>query len=198
MSGWKDVVSAVAPGLATILGGPLAGGVVSILTEKLLGGSTGDPVQDEAKIAGILAGPMTPELRAKIVESETAFKIEAMKVGLEEKRIAADTERAYLADVQQARTSMTAIQTSEAAPWWVKAQQPILALLAVIGFLACIGMLFAISFSGSIMDTTVKDILIYALGTLTGVVLMIYNFFFGTSDGSRRNQQALADLAKKR
>jgi hypothetical protein len=195
---WKDVVRTVAPALGTLALGPLGGGVVKVLADKVLGGSTGNEAQDEAALQEVLSGPMTPELRAKIIESENAVKTAVIAAGIREKEIEAETERAYLADVQQARTAVTALQTNDAAPWWIKAQQPTLALLAVVGFLACIAGLFAVSFTSAVMESTVKDILIYALGTLTGVVLMIYNFFFGTSDGSRRNQQALAEIAGKK
>ena len=68
MDDWKKVVGVVAPGLATLLGGPLAGGVVKILADKVLGGSTGDEAQDQAALSQALSGGMTPELRAELSE----------------------------------------------------------------------------------------------------------------------------------
>lgn len=72
---WKSVVGTIAPGLATVLAGPLAGGAVKVLADTLLGGSTGDQVADEAKLAGLLAGGVTPELRAKILEAEQQIRL---------------------------------------------------------------------------------------------------------------------------
>ncbi len=54
---WKAAVGTIAPGLAAALGGPLA---------------------DEAKLAGLLAGGITPELRAKILEAEQQIKLAAV------------------------------------------------------------------------------------------------------------------------
>lgn len=96
MSDWKDVVRAVAPALGTGLGGPLVGGVIGILADKVLGGSTGDPITDEAKLAGVLNGGLTPELKAQVLAAEQSFKSEALRVN-------ADVEKAYIADTADAR-----------------------------------------------------------------------------------------------
>lgn len=98
MADWKDIVKSVAPALATGLGGPLLGGVVSILADKVLGGSTGDPVADEAKLAGVLNGGLTPELKAQVLAAEQVFKTETLRVN-------ADIEKAYIADTADARHS---------------------------------------------------------------------------------------------
>lgn len=37
MPDWKDVISSVAPGLATAFGGPLAGAAVKVIADKVLG-----------------------------------------------------------------------------------------------------------------------------------------------------------------
>ncbi len=101
---WKKTLGAVAPGLAALAGGPLWGGAVKILADKVLGAeATGDAVNDEARLAGLLSGPIPPDLQARIVEAETALRAEAIKAGVETKRIEADTERAYIADTADAR-----------------------------------------------------------------------------------------------
>lgn len=75
MADWKDAIRAVAPGLATVLGGPLAGGAVAVLADVLLGGSTGSQSQDEAAIQQVLAGGITPEIKAKLIEAEQQVKL---------------------------------------------------------------------------------------------------------------------------
>ena len=103
---WKKTLAGVAPALAAVAGGPLWGGAVKILADKVLGDeATGDPVADEAKLAGLLAGPIPPDLQARIAEADAALKAEAIKAGVETKRIEADTERAYIADTANARES---------------------------------------------------------------------------------------------
>lgn len=101
---WKSTLATVAPGLAALAGGPLWGGAVKILADKVLGPrASGDPVEDEATLAGIMANGVPPELRARILEAETALKTEAIKAGVETKRIDAETERAYISDAANAR-----------------------------------------------------------------------------------------------
>lgn len=94
---WKSVVGTVAPGLATVLAGPLAGGAVKVLADKLLGGSSGDPVADEAKLAGLLAAGITPELRAKILEAEQQIKLAAVELLKTEQTAVSDRWRADMA-----------------------------------------------------------------------------------------------------
>lgn len=194
---WKQIIGSVAPGLATALGGPLAGAAVGMLADKVLGGSSGDPVADEAKIAGLVAGGMTPELRARIIDAETSLKIEAMRMGLEEKRIDLEGEKSRLADVAQAREQHSQVVTSDTAPWYIKARQPVLAMLAVLGFLGCLSALLYLTTTGTKIDSGVKDILVYALGCLTSIVMMVYTFDFGTSSGSQGKDQVFAHLLKR-
>lgn len=196
MSDWKSVLGAVAPGLATALGGPLAGGVVKILADKVLGGSSGDQVQDEAKLAGVLAGGLTPELQAKVLEAQNALKSEMIRAGLREKEIEAELEKVRIADAGSAREANVKTWTSADAPWYVKARQPVLAVLAVVGFMGCLGALMYLAANKVPVDGTVKDILIYALGCLTSIVMMVYSFDFGTSSGSHGKDQVLSHLLK--
>lgn len=196
MADWKNVLSAVAPGLATALGGPLAGGVVKILADKLLGGSTGDQVADEAKLAGLLAGGLTPELQARVLEAQQVLKTELVRAGLREKEIEADLEKARIADANSARDANVKTWTSADAPWYVKARQPVLAVLAVLGFMGCLGVLMYLAANKVPVDGTVKDILIYALGCLTSIVMMVYTFDFGTSSGSQGKDQVLSNVLR--
>lgn len=102
---WKNVIAGVAPALATVLGGPLAGGAVKILADKLAGGSTGDLAQDEIRINAALAGGLTPELQAKIMEAEKDVKLAMIQAGIREKEIALDQVKAEISDAQAARTA---------------------------------------------------------------------------------------------
>ena len=129
---WKQIVAGIAPGLATALGGPLAGGVVAVLADKLLGGSTGDPVADEAKLAGVLSGGLTPELRAQVLAAEQALKLAVIQAGLEERRIDAAADAAQIAGVQDARGRDVEFVKSGRYNW----RADILAFLAVGGLVA--------------------------------------------------------------
>jgi hypothetical protein len=73
MSDWREVLAAVAPTLATALGGPLAGTAVAIIGRKLLGKD--DATEDE--IAQAL-GSASPETLLQIKGADLEFK-RAMK-----------------------------------------------------------------------------------------------------------------------
>lgn len=101
---WKQVIAGIAPALATVLGGPLAGGAVKILADKLAGGSTGDLAQDETRVMGVLSQGLTPELQAKILEAEQAVKLAMIQAETKAKEIDLDRDRAQIADAAHART----------------------------------------------------------------------------------------------
>lgn len=73
MSGLTDILKSVAPGLATALGGPLAGAAVAFLSSKL--GVPADVVQQT--VAG-----MTPADLVKMKELDYQFQVEMAKNGI--------------------------------------------------------------------------------------------------------------------
>lgn len=181
---WKSILGAAAPGLATALGGPLAGGVVKILADKVLGGSTGDAVADEAKLAGLLAGGITPELRARIVEAEQAFRTEALKAGIREREIAADVEKAYVADAANARQA-------HAGQSWV---MRLAVFINVASYIAIGGVLYGcFRILGSSVELKVDPGTAAMVGSLIGAAVqwLLQNagqansFAFGSSPSSR-------------
>lgn len=102
---WKKIIAGVAPALATVLAGPLAGGAVKILADTVAGGSTGDLAQDETRVMGVLSGGLTPELQAKILEADNAVRLAMIQAGVREKEIVAETDRAVIADAAHARAT---------------------------------------------------------------------------------------------
>lgn len=62
-------------------------------------------------------------------------------------------------------------------------------ILAILGTLLTFALFFSLLFVR--IHTTEKDILIYILGVLSGVLVSIYTFYFGSSKGSDENRQAL-------
>jgi len=188
---WKKVIGAIAPGLATALGGPLAGAAVGVLAEKVLGGSSGDPVTDEAKLAGILSGGMTPELQAKVIEAETALKLEAMRMGLEEKKLDAATDHAYLNDVSDARknTSMDkdvlGLGIAVLIVWGVLTAGTLLGLYKVL-----IG---GIEIEDIGIAATVFTVLGSIIGYVSNSAQQVLGYYFGSSRGSNQKTAAMAE-----
>jgi hypothetical protein len=74
----KDTLINIAPTIATSLGGPLAGGVVKLISKELLGkeDATHDEVLNAVKNA-------TPDQIAKIKEIEANFQIEMNRIAVE-------------------------------------------------------------------------------------------------------------------
>lgn len=184
MSDWKKVVGAVAPGLATALGGPLAGAAVGILADKVLGGSTGDPVADEAKIAGIVSGGLTPELRARVIDAESALKMATLQVN-------SDIEKAYLSDVQDARKTH-----GGNADIMILGGIILLAWAVLTG-----GTLYALHqmLTGGIeikdvgIVATVFTVLGSTVGYVSNVAQQVVGFYFGSSRGSAQKTEAMAN-----
>lgn len=101
---WKEAIRTIAPTAVGLLGSPLAGGATKVILDAVLGeAQTGDPIADEAKLAGVLAGGITPELRAKLLDADMELRREMVKAGVDVKRIEAETEKAYISAADAAR-----------------------------------------------------------------------------------------------
>ena len=73
----RDAVARqVAPGVAALAGGPLAGGVVKVLAENILG----NPDASEEDLTQAMAGGLTPEMRQAILLSQQQLGLEAPQV----------------------------------------------------------------------------------------------------------------------
>jgi hypothetical protein len=168
MSDWKSIVGAVAPALATVLGGPLAGVAVKALSSKLLGTDTGT----EADIAEAVAA-MTPAdlVKLKEVEAELAKAFAESEIKLEQ--VAAG-------DRDSARKR--AIEMRDYTP-------NLLAFL-VIGVFGW--MLDRLMNGASLGDDA--NVAFMMLGTLTTAVGQALNYFFGTTRSSQNKDKTIAGL----
>jgi hypothetical protein len=74
---WKDTLAAIAPTLATAIGGPFAGAATKFLTGKFLGeGSTENDLQ-------IFIEQASPEQLAEIKNADNEFKLKMEKMGVD-------------------------------------------------------------------------------------------------------------------
>lgn len=101
---WKAAVKVVAPTLGAVLGGPLAGGAIKILADAVLGGSSGDSASDEQKLKDVMAGGLTPEIRAALIQAEQQTKLAVIAADVRKAELAVDVDKAYVADVADARS----------------------------------------------------------------------------------------------
>lgn len=162
---WKGLVGTVAPTLATALGGPFAGMAVKAISAAVLGhedGSQGD-------IAAALSGA-TPETMLKLKEAENAFALRMKELDVDVYKIDAG-DRDSARNMQNVTKSLIV---------------PILATITVGGFFAVIGFVL----TGKVpLDSTVTGMVIGAVGSKTE---QIYNFYFGSSAGSKEKTEHLA------
>lgn len=172
---WKKIVGAVAPTLATALGGPLAGVAVKTIASQLLG----KPDATEDEVAAAVAGA-DPQTLIRLKELDLEFKKTMTDAGIKLEEIAA-------ADRNSARQREATTHDS----WTPR----ILAGIIVTGFLGCVYAVFGGHVEG------IKDPLVIGLiGTLIGYTSsktdLVYSYYFGSSASSKAKDETISTIAK--
>lgn len=158
-----SAIASVAPGLATALGGPLAGAAVAAVSRALLGRENGT---EEEVISAVSA--LTSEQKAELYKADIEFKKELARIDLrrdelviEDRTGSRDREKAYLTAGKVDRRG------------------------DVLAF-AAIGALIVTVFLAFFVELTHDQQLIVAglIGSLTVIVKDVYGHHFGSSRGS--------------
>ena len=152
------IIKAVAPKVATGLGGPLAG----MVTSTLVGAFGGAPEKEVEEM--LLSG--NPEAMLKLREAENALEVQMRELDIKEDQLHAE-------DRQSAR------DMAKAKGIWA---QFTLTMIAILGFGA---VLYVLVLQSSIIPPENKDIVIFLVGQLATFVGMGYAFFLGSSKGSQ-------------
>ena len=168
---WKSMLGAVAPTIATALGGPLAGlGVEAIGKAFGIEQPTIKKVQD-ALTNGQLSGDQIAALR----QAELALKVRMRELDIQEEQ---------LASVDRDSARKMQISNKSFVP-------PLLATMIVV--LVCIAegtMLF-----GSVPINVDPIVLGRVLGTLDSALMLVLSFYFGSSNSSERKTELMAQSA---
>jgi len=166
-----DLIGAVAPTLATALGGPLAGMAVKTVSQALLGRNDASPeeVMDAVRNA-------TPDQLAKLNEIDAAFKVRMRELDI-------DLEKLSVQDRDSARR-----REIEMRDWTPK----ILAFSILGGYFACLFWLL-----GRGMPTSGSESVIMMLGALSQTVTAVVAYYFGSSAGSRQKDSLIESKVKK-
>lgn len=164
------VVAAVAPTIATALGGPLAGLAVKAISNLFLGHDAGS-MQD---IVNALSGA-TPDQLTALKKIDADFKIQMEQLNIDLERIAADD-----------RDSARQMQMST-RDWIPRA----LAIGVTLGFF---GILAVMAFHG--MPPTGNEAFLLLLGSLATSFTSIISFYYGSSSGSRAKDDLIKDMTK--
>lgn len=180
---WKSIVKAVAPTIATALGGPFAGLGVKALSEALLGNSDG--TEDQVAEAVLAANP---EQLLSIKQADQAFATRMKELDI-------DLEKNYIADTSDARH----VFAENKGVFW-------LGISVLVTFAAVmVGVLWG-SFEILTGGITVKDVAIVAtvsglIGTVVGYVAanaqQVVSYFFGSSRGSADKTAAMSSAISR-
>lgn len=181
-----NALKSLAPTLATMLGGPLAGGAITAI-ESVFGLAPGAGVNGITQV--LQTGALTPEMVEKLreVELQQATLMSQQKIDLA--KINADHEAALAADDVADRTSARAMRV--ATKDWTPS---ILAWLIIGSNIALIAGL-ALGYIKS-ADPAVFGLVGTALGYLVSESKAVLAFYFGSSAGSQAKDATLADIAK--
>jgi hypothetical protein len=166
----KSVISAVAPALGAALGGPLGG-----LAGQVIAGAVGGNVDQLEK--AVLAND--PNAIVRLREIETAFKQRCLELGIEQEEINLKFEQTAVADRQSAR------ELAKTNMW------PQIGISSL--FLAGYFVFLYLFFGGAIeVPSDWKSEANLLLGILSVNVPIIMQFWFGSSSGSTRKTNLLA------
>lgn len=161
----KGAIAAVAPGLATGIGGPLAGAAVTFIT-KALGLKDGD---EDGAIAALST---SPDALLKLKLAEIEYQKFRDELGIKE-------EQVHASDRASARALAIA-----------RGQVPQISLSAVytVGYF---GMIFGIMM-GYLEIPDRSSLFSGLIGIMTAAQTQIMNYFFGSSSGSAKKTEVLA------
>jgi len=163
---WKDTLGALAPTLATALGGPLAGAATKFIAGKLLGDEDKSIEDIESFVLGA-----SPEKLAELKALDNQFTIEMKKLDINVMELSVDNTK-------------SARELAKINMW----PQIVLSALFVVGYFA---ILISLGFGFFSLDSSAKDTLILLLGIMTREMPTIMQFWFGSSFGSKKKTEQL-------
>jgi hypothetical protein len=160
---WKNLVRTVAPGLATALGGPLAGAAVQTISTAVLGKPDG--TEEEVAIAVASGGA---DALLKLKEAENAFAIKMKELGV-------DLEKVHANDRASARE-----REAKTGDVWTPR---ILAATIIGGFLAMVASVLLGKVTG-ITDPVAAGMIGTLIGYVSAKADQVVSYYFGSSAGS--------------
>lgn len=124
------------------------------------------------------------QLDNEIRKSEMEFQVEMQKLSIDERRM-------VIEDTGNARSREVEIAKSEHATRLSKNTLPLMALgTIVLSFV----LFYILIFSPSLIPVSSKDIVIYILGVLSGILSQVYSYYFGSSAGSAAKQKTIEGM----
>ena len=163
MKNWKSIVKAVAPTLATALGGPLAGMATKAISEGILGSE----------------GATDSDLATAFLDPDNLVKLKSIEKDFEVRMRELDIDIAAL-ETKDRSSARELAKAKGIEP------QVVLSSIFIGGFFVVLWVLF----SGSVVLTDSMEKLAYLLlGVLSSGVTMVLKFWFGGSPHDAANMQ---------
>lgn len=155
-----DWLKTIAPTVATVLGGPLAGMAVQAIGSALgMSDATGERINEVLQ-----SGNMTGEQVAALKKAELELKAKLAELQIKPEEIAA-----------QDRQSARDLAKVNMAP------QMVLSAIYSVGYFA---LLYQFATGELVVPLQNRDLLLPLLGVMTAAQVQIMNFWFGSSSGS--------------
>ena len=167
---WRAIVGTVAPGLATALGGPLAGMAAAAISDALLGKPNGS---EGEIVTALQAGGHEALLRLK--QADQAFMVRMKELGI-------DLEKVHAGDRADARDRE--VKTGD------KATPRALAAIIVGGFLLTVWYVLSGKVEG-LKDPVAAGLIGTLIGYVSAKADQVTSYYFGSSAGSAAKTELL-------
>lgn len=167
---WKKLVSGVAPMIGTALGGPMVGGAVAAVA-KAIGLDEG---AGEAEVEAALASA-TPETLLKLKQADNEFRATMAQLGFQN---------------EQALAKLAADDRDSARRREIEIKDSTPRIIAYLLIALYIGVqIFLLS---SVVETSMREIVMRSLGTLDAALGLVLGYYFGSSAGSDKKTALLS------
>ncbi len=163
---WQSALKSVSPMIGTALGGPLGGAAAAFLADKL-----GVKEKTVEAVANVLnKAKLTPEQVAQVKEAEIEFAKFCKTHNLDVMKLHMDNTKDARAMQVTTRSMMPAVMS----------------ILITIGFFGILGYMLTDDYKSS-------EPLLVMLGSLGTAWVAVVNFWFGSSHGSQKKDEFLAN-----
>lgn len=186
----KDAFFKIAPVAASLVGSPMAGMAIKVIGEAI---GIAEPTAERVASA-IESGSLSPEQVVAIRTADAALKVRLKELGIDEKKIDAEVEKAYLADTQDARR----VHAGDRGVFLLGIA---ILLIMLIDVIATFALVYAILTGGiSVKDVGLVAAVFGLLGTLNGYVAanaqQVISYYFGTTRGSMEKSREMSEAVR--
>lgn len=182
----KSIIGAVAPTLATMLLGPLAGTAAAALANVF--GVEVDAKDTQKTIdrvtEAIQQGGMTPETIVALRQADNDHQVKLKQMEIDLEKINKDYEQSiFLASVDDRKSAREmAVKSGNTTT------QTMLAVIIVVAW----GLVQYQLLTGQALEPGMRELIARVLGTLDSALMCILFYYFGSSQGSNRKTEIAA------